>query len=132
MWQPAALIAVLGVFLGLAVGGGPFRVSAPPAAGMMQTRELDAAAVGTPVATPAEPGNSLEVEPPTANRRGDDRLDGDPLDGDPLDGDPLDGKPSGEDTGAPIGQTQLEIVRSGRPSDEPETVSAYDGDPATT
>ena len=126
-WRSAALIAVLGVIFVISVGGGSFRVSAPPAAGMMQTRELDAAAGGTPVATPAEPGNPLDIEAPATNQS-----DVDSLDADPLDGDPLDGRPNGIDAGAPVDQTQLEIVRSGRPNDEPATVSAYDGDPATT
>ena len=125
-WRPAALIAVLGVFVGLAVGGGPFQASVPPAAGMMPNREWDAARGGTPVATPAEPDTPLDIEEPSPSER-----EVDPLDVDPLDGDPLDGEPPDKDTSAPTDQTQLEIVRSGRPNDEPATVPAYDGDPAT-
>jgi hypothetical protein len=94
---------------------------------MAQTRELDAAPNATPVATPAEPENPVDVEAPAADGR-----EVDPLDADPLDGDPLDGKPPDSDPGAPMDQTHLEIVRSGRPSDQPTTVSAYDGDPTTT
>ncbi len=51
--------------------------------------------------------------------------------GDPLDGDPLDGLPADGDSGAPADQTQLEIVRSARPHDEPTTLVAYDDDPQT-
>ena len=129
-WRLAALIAVLGLIFVLSVGDGSLRNSPPPAAGMMQTRELEAAASGTPVATPAKSGDQLDIAAPAANEGEVDPVD--PLDSDPLDGDPLDGKPADKDTGAPTDQAQLEIVRSGRPSDEPATVSAYDGDPATT
>ena len=76
---------------------------------------------GTPVAAAAEP---------------DEPLDGSPSQGvsiavDPLDGDPLDGLSANGDPGAPVGQTQLEVVRSARPNDEPTTLAVYDGDPQT-
>jgi hypothetical protein len=77
----------------------------------MQVRDRGAPAVGTPVVATAE----LE----------------DPLDGDPLDGDPLDGEPPGEDKNAPANHDQFDIVRSGRPSQEPRTLPSYDDDPAT-
>ena len=65
-----------------------------------------------------------------------DPLDSDPSEGasindDPLDGDPLDGTPADDDPGAPVDETQLEIVRSARPHDEPETLVIYDDDPQT-
>ncbi len=127
IWRSTALIAVLGVILVLFLGGGPFRVSAPPVAGKVQSRELDAASSGTPVATPVERENLREIEATAIVQP-----DVDPQDADPLDGDPLDGKPSDKDPDAPVDQTQLEIVRSGRPNDEPATVAVYDGDPTTT
>lgn len=102
--------------------GGTFIVPGPTAAGMMQTREGDALAMGTPVAPAAE-----TQEPPASEPAADSSRDGDPLDGDPLDG-----KPTRKDPDAPTDQTQLEIVRSGRPNDAPSSVLAYDGDPETS
>ena len=60
-----------------------------------------------------------------------DPLDGDPKANDPLDGDPLDGKPPA-DSKPPRGASELEVVRSGRPSSAPASLAAYDGDPETT
>ena len=109
------LLAIVVMTLVVAAGFGA--ASGPGAAiGMMQTREQGNPAAGTPVAATAEP---------------DDPLDGDPLDGDPGAADPLDGEPPGEDEGAPADQTHLEIVRSGRPSQESRTLESYDDDPAT-
>lgn len=125
-WRLAGLFAVASVILASSLGGA-FIVPGPTAAGMMQTREGDALAIGTPVAPAAEPH-----DPPANESPADSARDGDPLDGDPLDGDPRDGKPPRRDPDAPLDQTQLEIVRSGRPNDAPSSVLAYDGDPETS
>jgi hypothetical protein len=119
-WRTAIsfVVATLVVFLLL---GGTFLVPSRPAAGMQQSGKFDELASGTPVAATAEPHDPLDSDPtPGASSAGD------PLDGDPLDGPPADGDP-----GAPLDQTQLEIVRSARPHDEPATVAAYDDDPQT-
>jgi hypothetical protein len=92
----------------------------------MQTRELDSAAGATPVAPVAS-----TASPPQSGRPAETSTESDSAPADPLDGDPLDGKPADEDPGAPVDETQLEIVRSGRPHDEPMTLSAYDDDPST-
>jgi hypothetical protein len=73
------------------------------------------------VATTAEPHDPLDSDPSQRE----------PAAGDPLDGDPLDGPPAGSDPDVPADQTQLEIVRSARPHDEPATLAAYDDDPRT-
>ena len=78
----------------------------------------DEPASGTPVAAEAEAQDSLDGDPPQ----------GTPIAGDPLDGDPLDGPPADGDLNSPVDLTQLEIVRSARPPDEPATVVAYDDD----
>jgi hypothetical protein len=84
------------------------------------------AAASTPVAlTPTSP-DEIEFSP-----SGDDPLDGDPLDGKPRDSDPLDGSPPPRDQPPSSDRQRLEIVRSGRPSEAPPTLTAYDNDPAT-
>jgi hypothetical protein len=50
---------------------------------------------------------------------------------DPLDGDPLDGEPRPNDDREPEALAELEIVRSGRPADAPDSRPAYDGNPKT-
>jgi hypothetical protein len=50
---------------------------------------------------------------------------------DPLDGDPLDGEPRPNDDRDPEALAELEIVRSGRPANAPDSRPAYDGDPKT-
>jgi len=81
----------------------------------------DEPASGTPVAAAAERQDPLDSDPSEAAQ----------IAGDPLDGDPLDGQPADDDPGAPVDQTQLEIVRSARPHDEPTTLAVYDDDPQT-
>ena len=108
----ALFVPVLALAVGFGVGTGP-----DGAEGMMQSRGGSDPPPGTPVAAPAESG---------------DPLDGDPLDGDPGAADPLDGEPPREDGNAPADQEHLEIVRSGRPSQEPRTLPSYDEDPTTT
>jgi hypothetical protein len=88
---------------------------------MQQSGESDELASGTPVAATAEPHDPLDSDP----------TPGASIAGDPLDGDPLDGRPADDDPSAPEDQTQLEIVRSARPHDEPATVAVYDDDPQT-
>jgi hypothetical protein len=68
--------------------------------------------------------------------KGDARASGTPIAAvaerhDPLDSDPLDSSQADGDSGAPVNQMQLEIVRSARPHDEPATVPVYDDDPQT-
>ena len=122
-----ALVAAVLTIFELSLGGDPFRVSSPSAAGMMQTRDLDSGAIATPVAPAPGPATPLENEQPDETPREAGLPDSDPLDGDPLDGRPVD-----DDIGAPADLAPLEIVRSGRPNDAPSTVAAYDDDPATT
>ncbi len=106
----ALFIVVLVVVAGYRAGSGP-----GAAVGMMQTRDRDDPAAGTPVAATVEPN---------------DPLDGDPLDGDPGAADPLDGEPPGDED-PPADQDELEIVRSGRPNQEARTLPSYDDDPTT-
>ena len=101
--------------------GGTFFVAIPSAVGMEDAGSGDEPASGTPVAAAAERHDPLDSNPSEAAS-----IAGDPLDGDPLDGQPADGDP-----GAPVDQTQLEIVRSARPHDEPTTLAVYDDDPQT-
>ena len=101
--------------------GGTFLVPGRSASGMQNSGRDDVPVSGTPVAAAAEPRDPLDGEPSL----------GASVAGDPLDGDPLDGPPADGDPGAPVDQTQLEIVRSARPHDAPATVAAYDDDPQT-
>jgi hypothetical protein len=101
--------------------GGTFLVPSRSAAGMQQSGKDDDLTSGTPVAATAEPHDPLDSDSTPRAPIVGDRLDGDPLDGPPADGDP----------GAPADHSQLEIVRSARPHDEPATVAAYDDDPET-
>jgi hypothetical protein len=98
--------------------GGTLLVPNRSASGMQVPRKDDVPVSGTPVAATAEPRDPGD---------GDQSL-GAASAGDPLDGDPLDGPAAESDRGAPVDQTQLEIVRSARPHDEPATVVAYDDD----
>jgi hypothetical protein len=91
------------------------------AVGMQQSGKEDEPASGTPVAAAAAPNDPLDGVPSS----------GASVAGDPLDGDPLDGPPADGDPGAPVDQTQLEIVRSARPHDAPATLAVYDDDPRT-
>lgn len=118
-WRPTLLALVI-MTLVISLGAGAYLFPGSAAVGMMQIREGGSVS-GTPVAATAEPSDPRESDP----------LDGDPLDGDPGDGDPLDGPLSPEDDNAPTDQAQLDIVRSGRPNQEPRTLTAYDEDPAT-
>ena len=126
-WRTAALVVAVFTIVALSLGDDPLRDSPPIAVGMMQTRDVDSGASATPVAPVPAPVTPLENEQPDETQR-----EADPPDADPLDGDPLDGRPADDDPGAPEDLVQLEIVRSGRPNDEPSTVAAYDDDPATT
>ena len=101
--------------------GGTFLVPMPSAAGMEDAGNGDGPASGTPVAAAATRNDLLDSDPSEAASINDD----------PLDGDPLDGTPADDDPGAPVDETQLEIVRSARPHDEPETLVIYDDDPQT-
>jgi hypothetical protein len=101
--------------------GGTFLVPGRSASGMQESGRDDVPVSGTPVAAATEPRDPLDGEPSS----------GASVAGDPLDGDPLDGPPADGDPGAPVDQTQLEIVRSARPHDAPATVAAYDDDPRT-
>jgi F5/8 type C domain len=101
--------------------GGTFLGPIPSAAGMQEAGSGDEPASGTPVAAAAERLDPLDSDPFEAAS----------IAGDPLDGDPLDGQPAESDPGAPLGETQLEIVRSARPHDEPTTLAVYDDDPQT-
>ena len=101
--------------------GGTFFIPSRSASGMQQPSTVDVSVSGTPVSAAAEPRDPLDS----------DRSSGASIADDPLDGDPLDGPPVERDPGAPVDQTQLEIVRSARPHDEPATVVAYDDDPRT-
>jgi hypothetical protein len=119
-WRAAIsfLVAAVIVFLLLS---GTLLVSIPSAAGMEDAGQGDEAASGTPVTAAAERHDPLDSIPSEVASIEGDRLDGDPLDGQPADG----------DSGAPVDQTQLEIVRSARPHDEPTTLAVYDEDPRT-
>lgn len=88
---------------------------------MQEAGRGDEPANGTPVAAAAERQDPLDSDPSEAAS----------IAGDPLDGDPLDGQPADDDPGGPVDQTQLEIVRSARPHDEPTTLAVYDDDPQT-
>ena len=110
-----ALLAPFLVVLFMAPGFGAGPVPGN-AVGMMQVRDRPDLVASTPVAATAET---------------DDPLDGDPLDGDPEGDDPLDGEPPAEDEDTPADQAQLDIVRSGRPSQEPRTLPSYDEDLST-
>jgi hypothetical protein len=119
-WRTAISFIVVAATLVLLVGG-TILVPSRSAAGMQQPTSADSSARGTPIAAEAKPHDPLDSDP---SQR-------DSVFRDPLDGDPLDGRPAGGDPDAPAEQTQLEIVRSGRPHDEPATVTAYDDDPET-
>ena len=101
--------------------GGTSLAPSPSASGMQESSRGGQPAGGTPVAATAEPHDPLDRDSAQRERVASDPLDGDPLDGPPADGDP----------GAPADQTQLEVVRSARPHDEPATVAVYDDDPET-
>jgi F5/8 type C domain len=116
-WPAAVSFVVTAVALSLV---GTFLALSAPAAGMQQSRNGDEPVSGTPVAATAEVHDPLDSDP----------SQGVPTAGDPLDGDPLDGPPAG-DLSAPVDQTQLEVVRSARPHDEPPSVAVYDDDPQT-
>ncbi|HEX2283094.1 MAG TPA: hypothetical protein VHG52_15145, partial [Thermomicrobiales bacterium] len=109
------VLAILILFLSL---GGTILVPGQSVAGMQESSIRDKPASGTPVAT--EPHDPLDSSPSQEESHS----------GDPLDGDPLDGPPAG-DPGAPADQTQLEVERSARSHDEPETLAIYDDDPET-
>jgi hypothetical protein len=119
-WRTAISFIVVAATLVLLVGG-TILVPSRSAAGMRQPTSADSSARGTPIAAEVKPHDPLDSDP----------SQGDSIFRDPLDGDPLDGRPAGGDPDAPAEQTQLEIVRSGRPHDEPATVTAYDDDPET-
>ena len=112
------VVATMVIFLLL---GGTLLVPSRSASGMQPPSRDDVPVSGTPVAAAAEPRDPVDG----------DRSPGASIAGDPLDGDPLDGPPADGDRGAPVDQTELEIVRSARPHDEPATVVAYDDDPRT-
>jgi len=117
---PAAIsFVVTALALTIAVGG-TFIAPSLSAARMQESGNGGGFFSGTPVAATAEVHDPLDSEPSP----------GAPAAGDPLDGDPLDGLPA-SDPSAPIGQTQLEVVRSARPPDEPTSVAVYDDDPQT-
>jgi hypothetical protein len=101
--------------------GGAILVPSPSIARMQEAGKEEGLAGGTPVAARAEPHDPLDSDPSPRESVADDALDGDPLDGPAVDG----------DLNAPADQTQLDIVRSARPHDEPVTVAVYDDDPAT-
>jgi hypothetical protein len=119
-WRVAISFLVAAVTVSLLLGG-TFFAAIPSAVGMEDAGSGDEPVSGTPVATAAERHDPLDSNPsePASNT------------GDPLDGDPLDGQPADGDPGAPVDQTQLEIVRSARPLDEPATLVIYDDDPRT-
>jgi hypothetical protein len=119
-WRTAILFAVTALIACLLLGGA-FVVASLSAAGMEEVGNGDELASGTPVAAEAEAQDPLDSDP----------SQGTPIAGDPLDGDPLDGPVADGDPNSPVDQTQLEIVRSARPPDEPATVVAYDDDPQT-
>lgn len=107
------LLCVVAIVLGSGLSSGSPSGSA---VGMMQRRAGSAPAASTPVATTPD---------------ADDPLDGDPLDGDPGEADPLDGEPPTKDPEAPENLAQLDIERSGRPSQESRSLPTYDDDPTT-
>jgi hypothetical protein len=119
-WRAAISFLVAAVIVSLLLGG-TFLVPVPSAAGMQEAGSGDDPARSTPVADAAERQDPLDSDPSEAAS-----ITGDPLDGDPLDGQPADGDP-----GAPADETQLEIVRSARPHDEPTTLAVYDDNPLT-
>ncbi len=119
-WRAAISFLVAAVAVSLLLGG-TFLVPIPSAAGMQGAGSGDEPARSTPVADAAERQDPLGNDPSEAAS----------IAGDPLDGDPLDGQPADGDHGAPVGATQLEIVRSARPHSEPTTLAVYDDDPQT-
>jgi hypothetical protein len=119
-WRAAISFLVAAVTVSLLLGG-TFLVPGQSAAGMQQSGNDEEPASGTPVTAAAERQDSPDSDPSEAAS----------IPGDPLDGDPLDGPPAAGDPGAPVNQTQLEIVRSARPHDEPATLVIYDNDPQT-
>ena len=106
-----ALLFTVATIASLSLGTLQLWNPAATAMGMMQVRNRNHEADGTPVAAADAP----------SDRR----------DGDPLDGDPLDGEVAIADPNPPADQEQLAIVRSARPSAEPETIPAYDDDATT-
>jgi hypothetical protein len=96
-------------------------VPSPSASGMQAAGRGEESVSGTPEAAAAEPYDRLDSDP----------FQGVPIAGDPLDGDPLDGPLASGDPSPPIDQTQLDVVRSARPHDEPTSVAVYDDDPET-
>jgi hypothetical protein len=119
--HPAALTTIVSVLIAASFAAALLVGPGPADAGASLAQEPGGQRVATPVATTPEPTH------PAA----DDPLDGDPHDGDSRDGDPLDGPPPREDPGVPQDQSELEIVRSGRPEDLPTSLPAYDDDPQT-
>jgi hypothetical protein len=119
-WRSAILYLVAALTLFLLLGG-TFLIHIPSATGMQVVGNHDQPASGTPVPGAAERQDPLDSDPSAAPS----------IAGDPLDGDPLDGQPSDGDSGAPVEQTQLEIMRSARPHREPTTLAVYDDDPQT-
>jgi hypothetical protein len=109
-WRAVISFLVTAVTVSLFLAGSVL-ARVPSAAGMEDAGSGNEPASGTPVAAAAERH--------------------DPLDSDPLDGDPLDGPSAAGDPGAPVEQTHLEIIRSARPHEEPETLAIYDDDPQT-
>jgi hypothetical protein len=119
-WRPAVSFLVTAITVCLWLGG-TFLVPIPSATGKEDASEADDLASSTPVAAAATRNDPLDSDPSERASINDD----------PLDGDPLDGTPADDDPGAPVDETQLEIVRSARPHDEPETLVIYDDDPQT-
>ena len=117
-WRATISLLVAAVTVSLLLGG-TFLVPGQSAAGMQQSGNDEEPASGTPVTAAAERQDLPDSDPSEAAS----------IPGDPLDGDPLDGPPAAGDPGAPVNQTQLEIVRSARPHDEPVTLAVYDDDP---
>ena len=119
-WRTAILLVATALVAYLLLGGTAL-VASLSAAGMEEVGNGDEPASGTPVAAETEAQDPLDSDP----------AQGTPIAGDPLDGDPLDGPVADGDLNSPVDQTQLEIVRSARPADEPASAVAYDNDPQT-
>jgi hypothetical protein len=119
-WRTTISFVAIMVAVSLLLGG-TFLVPSQSASGMQESGKRDEPASATPVAVAVEPHDPLDSDPSQDTSVSDDPLDGDPLDGTPVEDDPA----------APVDQTQLEIVRSARPHDEPATLAVYDDDPRT-
>ncbi|MBA2596639.1 MAG: discoidin domain-containing protein [Chloroflexia bacterium] len=112
----AASGAILALLFWFCLGSGSLFTPEAAVVAMQRSRTHPGAVAGTPVAAPVDAG-----DPGAGAQTGDD----------PLDGDPLDGAVAEKDSAAPSEQTLLAIERSGRPTEEPRTFSAYDDDPGT-